>query len=131
MQVITKGMKETEDQLQEKCENWLEIQRIEFVHIPDTMYKFLYSPLINHLISRDRKVYGWLMGVRKLVSKYLLGLPDLILFDKGGKYLAVELKTKTGKVRQGQKNRAKRMPIVVCRSLNEFTETVNKWSDGL
>lgn len=120
-----------EKHLQRICEHYLLVQKIEFFHIPDTLFQFIYSPLINNLISKNRYVYQWLQGVRKLVSKYFLGLPDIIIFDKSGKYLAIELKTKTGKLREAQKKKSQKMDVKLCRDFNTFKSLVNEWRNNL
>jgi hypothetical protein len=120
-------MKETEDQLLQKCEEWLGWERIEYTRIPDSLFRFLFGDKLSYYLSRNTLLYNLLQGVRKQISKYLLGFPDIVIFSMDGRYLACELKTKTGKVRQGQKNKAKKMKIHVIRDFQDFRVLVNNF----
>jgi len=93
----------SEDELQQKCEEWLKEEKIPYIHIGKAIYKDV-----------------------KIRKKYR-GIPDLIIFKKDKKYdkcLLVELKSLRGKTSQGQKNWAGGLNIYLLRSFQDFKELV-------
>ena len=109
---------EPESSLQSQCEELLSFYpNIKVVRVPDAAYRAIFSHSSNVPVF-----------VKKLVSAWLRGIPDLILLRKDGeaycKAVCVELKTAKGKQSQGQKNFAKVVPVIVCRSFEHFEEIV-------
>ncbi len=87
-----KAPKTPESVLQKQCEDYLIIRKVAFVRIPDAVYREVFGR--NNTSHR----------LRGLISSYLKGLPDLTILFQTGRYLAVELKSSSGKMTQGQKN---------------------------
>ncbi|MCD6106803.1 MAG: VRR-NUC domain-containing protein, partial [Caldisericaceae bacterium] len=83
--------KTPESALQKFCEDYLELNGIAYIRIPDHVYSFIFSSSI---------IPVW---IKKLVAAYLAGLPDLTILLKDGRYICVELKSQTGKLRGNQK----------------------------
>ena len=110
------ALKITEDQLQSQCEEYLNIIGLPFIRFPSTLYRKIFGPY-NTLSAQVR---GWL-------STYMKGVPDLTILHPWGRYLCVELKTQRGKLSQGQKGFAKRVPVTVCRSFEGFRDLVDRW----
>lgn len=73
--------------------------------------------------------------LQKIVAEYWRGLPDLIVLKQANeKYCSaccVELKTKKGKLSQGQKNFAKKLPVFVCRSFDDFVKIIDNFIEGV
>jgi len=120
---------EKEATLQDACEMYLHVKDLTFLHIPDGIYKFIFGNILTSIIAKYPRWYGWLQAVRGLISRYLLGMPDLFIFD-GGRYLAIELKTRTGKVRQGQQKIHRKIPVRVIRDFPTFKEVIDEWLDA-
>ena len=99
-----------EETLQSQCEEYLKLQRLPYIRIPDGLLAF---------VARTGQP-----PIKKLVEKYLKGLPDLTIFLPDGKYICVELKSKTGKPTQGQKNFAKIASVYIVRSFDDFCSLV-------
>ena len=113
---IAKPIDKDEARLQTQCEEYLEIQKIPYLHIPNQAFQ----------------------GKRTVASKYLKGWPDLMIFkriihnvvdhltllDEYNYTLFIELKTAKGKVTQGQENRAKMLNVKIVRSLDDFIKAV-------
>jgi len=113
---IAKPIDKDEDRLQAQCEEYLEIQKIPYLHIPNQAFQ----------------------GKRTVASKYLKGWPDLMIFDKGLKsnaginlVLFIELKTAKGKTTQGQTNRMKNLNCQIVRSLDDFIKAVEEFINGI
>lgn len=101
-----------EEVLQSQCEGYLDILRIAFVRIPDRVLQTVRNSRYN--------------GAKKDVSKYLKGLPDLIVLFPDGRYKCIELKRKSGKQSLGQKQfeRTVKGHYYICRSFGEFREII-------
>jgi len=110
-----KAMHETESVLQSQCEEYLNLHKIKYIHIPEMAYKNAYIPA---------------------------GIPDLIIFKPAGTKLIeimagdkyciacfVELKSKKGKVRQSQQKFARQLPVFICRSFDHFIEIINEFEE--
>jgi hypothetical protein len=122
---------EPEDVLQRKCEKYLENKRLTFIHVPDLLFKFLFGKSLANYIKSQYILYSTLQNVRRQISKYFLGFPDLVIFS-GTKYLAVELKKKKGgKVSQGQRNYHELIPVTVIKDFPTFRRTVDEWESNL
>ena len=104
----------TEHQLQRQCEQYLRINNIVFIRVPDAIYKAIFG---NRLIPP---------ATRALISSFIKGLPDLTILLPSGKYICVELKTATGKMSQGQKEFARNIPVTICRTFEEFRKLVDE-----
>jgi len=103
-----KPVDKDEARLQAQCEEWLEICKIDYLHIPNQAFQ----------------------GNRNVASKYLKGWPDFIILtksEKDNRALFIELKTKQGELTQGQKNRMKNLNYFVVRSLDDFVEKVEEF----
>ncbi len=114
----TRARGKSEDSIQGACENILNDIGIRFIHIPDIVYRMC-SP-----ISR-LKVWE-----KSTISKYLKGIPDLVLFLRDGRYICIELKRTDGKQKQGQKTFEKQVGSEnyhLCRSVEGFLEVMQKY----
>lgn len=105
-----------EDDLQAAAERYLQLRRIRYIHIPGKLQKYIWN--------KRSAVPPW---IAKIASDALKSIPDLLLFDPRGRYLAIELKSDTGRLTEGQKAW---LPygLVVCRDIDDFVLIVNKWS---
>jgi len=127
-----KKSKSSHDELQELAEQYCNENGISFLHIPDEMLKFIYAPFLGSALQKNQMLYGWLQNVRKAISEYLLGVPDLILYaQKNGlnTALGVELKTGSGKQRTGQLEFAEKFETIVCRDIESFKEVADKFNN--
>jgi len=117
------NMYKIEAELQTKCEEWLlrqgwvkpgaiaeaastQIIRGIFIHVPNQAFQ-----------SKRRTVVG----------AYLKNLPDLILFHPDGRYFSVELKSKTGERRRGQRAVGNIMQVREEKTFEVFKESVLEW----
>ena len=114
-----KPVNKDEARLQSQCEEYLEIHKIPYLHIPNQAFQ----------------------GKRTVASKYLKGWPDLMIFsyfhfpeDENNfchvpynHALFIELKTAKGKVTQGQENRMKNLNCQIVRSLDDFIKVVEEF----
>ena len=115
-----KAIYDNEAALQRKCEAYLDWMHIGYIRIPDALYRIIFGALSNVTPS-----------LRSLISSFIKGLPDLTILFPDGRYLCVELKTKKGKMSQGQKTFAKKVPqVVIVRSLEDFKELVDNFKSG-
>ena len=105
----SKPIKKDEATLQRQCEELLDWMKIKYIRIPDSLWR------------NKAPIY-----TKKLMSKYLKGLPDLTILFNNGTYLCVELKTKVGTLTQGQKNFAKYIDeLHEIRSFDDFEKLIN------
>jgi len=106
-----------ESDLQKACEQVLDTMRLCYIRIPDTMNSIVFgSPSIP-------------VHVKKMISDITKGVPDLTILFEDGTYLAIELKTDTGKMSIGQKrfrNRIGELNYHVVRSLGDFVRLVSE-----
>ena len=83
-----------ESSLQAQCENYLELMKIDYIRIPDELFRIIFA---HNEVSR--KIPVW---YKALISGFLKGLPDLMLFKRDeipyNKALFIELKTAKGKL---------------------------------
>lgn len=110
-----------ESDLQRQCEEYLEyLPDVVVIRFPDVAYRTIFA-------SRNIPAY-----VKRMIAVYVKGIPDLILLkDRGDKVeaLAVELKTATGKLSQGQKNFGNKVKVNVIRDFDTFVAVVNKFRE--
>jgi len=114
-----KSINANEKALQDRCEEYLQyFPDIAVIRIPDAVYRAIFA---NNFVSAH---------IKKLISKYLKGLPDLILLKKHDSFfckaVCIELKTKKGKQSQGQKHFANKVPVILCRSFEHFQKIVKE-----
>ncbi len=103
------GKKECE--IQKECEGVLNSLGIRFIHIPDIVYR---------MCSRFSKLKVW---EKAEISKYLTGIPDLVIFLNDGRYICVELKKTDGTERKGQKK--------FCKDVGESNYHLARSKEGL
>jgi len=112
--------------IQDQVEGYLNLKGIRFLHIPDVVYRMVGSP----------KVPVWDKAV---ISKYLKGAPDLMIFKKemfsdnvpcdDNSCLILELKRKNGKARDSQKAWHKGLIVHVPQSFEEARTLIDRWSE--
>ena len=109
----------SESELQNLCEEYLQMLGIRYIRIPDQVYGSLFSSAT--------------FRARGLMAAYLKGLPDLTMLFESGKYVCVELKTTCGNLRQGQKHWSSGYVgkfYHVIRTFEEFIELVKRHHHG-
>ena len=118
--------KGSEKSLQEACENYLllngwercglvgnhriDIQGV-FFHVHESAF---------YTIPQDANPYS--------VSNNLKNLPDLMLLRRDGQFKAIELKSKVGRLSRGQRCLSGIIPIVLCRSIEQFEKELKEFS---
>jgi hypothetical protein len=85
-----KGLKECE--IQKGCEDLLNNLQLQYIRIPDSLYSYIFSPASKMPVH-----------LKKLISSFIKGVPDLVILLRDGRYICAELKTASGKLSQGQK----------------------------
>jgi len=106
-----------EDVLQRQCETYLEILIckglvMDYLHIPESMWRGVMT--------------GNSIAAKSECADYMKSWPDLLIFIKDNRYIAVELKTETGKVTHGQRDKLKVLNGKICRSFEEFKSIIDK-----
>lgn len=103
-----------EKDLQAMAENLCLARGIRFFRLPDSLLGYL-----------ARCPDTW---IRVFNSRYLAGLPDLLLFKRNpaGDNIVrfIEIKTEAGKVRQGQEKWHSGMDVRVCRGWEETQKEI-------
>lgn len=115
----TPSAKISEHDLQVQCENYLKLIGLYFIRVPDAIYSSIFG---NRFVHPKTK---------KLISSFIKGVPDLMIFKKDGEYskcLMVELKVGKNKLSQGQLNVARQVPVHVVRDFLTFTKKVNEFN---
>lgn len=121
-----------EEDLQRVLEAWLDIEHINYFRIPDIVYTIFFTR------NQNGKLFGWLaaviklipIGVRNIVGDMFGSFPDLAIFSRGKKYnrvLFLELKSKKGKMSQGQKTFAKLLNVAESRNFEHAQKVVNEF----
>src|SRR6185437_11384201 len=88
----TRKAKVDEKTIQAQCEAYLDSLGIEYLHIP--------AFVLNSAFSFGQTPSGPAMGAMRLAKQYVTGFPDLCIFHPDRKrFIAVELKTEIGKMR--------------------------------
>jgi len=106
-----KASSDPEEILQNQCEEILRIKKVQYIHIPNALFRLKIS---------------W-------INKLFKGLPDLIIFDRGEKFdrvLFVELKRDIGKATGGQKTFARYFHVYIKRSVEDFVELLEEFLGG-
>jgi len=101
--------------LQALCEQYLNVRNVLYFRLPDNLMKWFFgrpgaAPL-HALTECKRYLYGW---------------PDLLVFDQG-RYLAIELKSPTGRLKHEQKRKLRILGGHVIRSFDDFKAVVDSW----
>jgi len=113
-----------ENELQKQCEELLKRLDVPYIRIPET---------ITRLASYNSPIP---IGIKRIISEYFKGLPDLIIFRKDNNSyntaLFVELKSKKGKLSNAQLDWSERLNVHVCYSFEAFVDLLNQFilSDG-
>jgi hypothetical protein len=114
-----------EKDIQAGVESYLIQKQYDFIRVPDAVYRVIFSAMSIPL------------HIKGQISSFLKGLPDLQVVKKYRQYnlsLFIELKTKRGKLSQGQKKFARQLNVVVCRSVDEAIKEIEQFmedKDGL
>lgn len=102
----------SESELQALAEKYLCLRGVRFVHIPSKIQVFIWSGICPIWVGR-------------LASKYLKGIPDLLIFGDSEneirRCLVIELKSKNGTLTTEQKQWNPK----VCRTFDEFKSVVD------
>lgn len=103
--------------LQEHCEAYLDLMGLRYTHVPENLQRYLRQQAPPH--------------IARFASEAFKGVPDLLIFDKldaeeTNTMLAVELKSKTGTLSQGQKNWHKGLNVHIIRSFDTFKELIKR-----
>jgi hypothetical protein len=110
------GFTGKESDFQSLCEQYLEIKNLLYLHIPAKLLESLFrSPVVP-------------VWIKRAVKQYIAHWPDIIIF-RDGRYLAIELKTATGELTHGQKDRLADMGGMVIRDFEDFKKTVDQWEE--
>ncbi len=119
-----KGPKE--EQIQGQVEAYLRLKGIQFLRIPDSVYRMC-SPMSSLPIWQ-----------KKEISQYLRGVPDLLIFKKemlsdevpcvDNSCLMLELKRKGGKAGQAQKQWHRGLMVHVPESFEEAKTLIERWA---
>lgn len=100
--------------LQEQCEQYLELRGLTFIRLPDALYRAVFG---NSVIPPH---------IKRLISACIKGVPDLTILFPDGTYLAIELKSRSGKQTPGQKqfSRNIRDHYHICRDFESFQKLI-------
>lgn len=116
----------TEKQLQKFLEDYLKINKLEYIRIPDWGF-FLLARLLNnkYLSETDKKHIVLLLDILK-------GFPDCKVYKniKNTPYFLgvdIELKTPKGKLNKNQKDKN----FLICKTPEEIINAVNKYKQLL
>lgn len=115
---IAKTPPRKEDELQQSCIMWFGLQWSK------------YRRLIHHSPNEEAHRHG----AQQRALGMQVGFPDIFLAVARGEYhgLFIEMKTKTGKVADTQKDMLFRLSeqgykVAICRSLEAFIKVVNEY----
>lgn len=108
----SKAIKKDEVILQRQCEGLLDWLKVRYIRVPDCIWN-----------------YNVPAYIRQLAANYFKGLPDLTILFNDNTFICVELKTKTGRMTQGQKNFAKYIPVTIIRSFEDFEKLIKSKLD--
>lgn len=113
------GVKESE--IQKAVEMLLDALQLQYIRIPDGAYKMLFGR--SNTMSLNEK------GKAK---RALAGIPDLTILLRDGRYIAIELKSKTGKQSDKQAHFEKRVGsdnYYLCRSVSDVKDVLIKYGE--
>ena len=105
---------QSEKKLQKQCEDFLRINQIKFIRIPDELWRF---------IAQRAPIQ-----TKKILSCALKGVPDITILFKNGSYLCVELKSKSGIQSTGQKQFEKAVTdknYTIIKNFDDFVALVS------
>jgi len=106
-----------EDALQQQCNDYLEIKRIRYIRIPDSVWRWLAYKASEAIKKWFRFIFG--------------GLPDNICIipinEKYNLCLALELKTETGKLHGRQKHWSKELAVQISRSPEDTMRIIDEF----
>ncbi|MEA1998028.1 MAG: hypothetical protein U9N61_01700 [Euryarchaeota archaeon] len=114
-EVDRRGGSQSEKALQEQCETVLDYAHIAYIRIPDSINRFIFG---TNAVSPH---------IKRLISSFTKGVPDINILSKDGKFYCVELKTVKGKLSQGQKTFAKKVGeenFYIIRSVEALQELI-------
>jgi hypothetical protein len=121
-EVDRRGSGYKEKDIQKQCEKVLDYAHIAYIRIPDVLNSIIFAGLKVNVFGRWTTVQVP-THIKKLISAFLKGLPDLTILSKDGRFYCVELKTTIGKLSQGQKT--------FCRMVGEQNFYVIRSVEGL
>jgi len=101
----------SEHKLQKLCEDYLIVNNIAFIRIPDAMYRAVFG------------TPGIPPYIKAMIAEFVRGVPDITILRDNGTYTCVELKTATGKQSTGQKQFERKVSdghYFIVRSFDEF-----------
>lgn len=114
-----RNLMQTEESLQAQCEELLSYYpHLVAIRIPDRVWKLLAGP--------DK----WQRAARAAVSRWLGGMPDLIILARGRPFnacLAVELKVKGRKLRTNQRKWADVITVHRVERFEDFNELLDQF----
>jgi len=111
----SKRMGQPEEHLQQACNQYLELLRARYIHLPKRTTQRLWD-----------KRLGVPAHVAAEASRALKGVPDLIIFGKDGACLLVELKSGKGVLTKEQKEWLG-YGLLVIRDFNSFKAKADAW----
>ena len=106
----------SESELQKLCEDYLIINRISFIRIPDAMYRAVFG------------IPGIPPHIKAMIAEFVRGVPDITILRDNGTYDCIELKTEIGKQSTGQKQFERKVAeghYHIVRSFEEFRKLVD------
>jgi len=106
-----------EDALQKQANDYLELKRIRYIRIPDAIWRWLAYKASEYVKKWFRFIFG--------------GIPDNICIipinDKYNLCLALELKTKTGKLHGKQKHWSKDLAVQISRTPEDTMQIIDEF----
>lgn len=111
------ALKISEHELTAQCEDYLEACGLEYIRIPDALYKTVFA--FGSQIPPQ---------VKAMISTFIKGKPDFTVFHPDGKrFICIELKVGKNEMSQGQETFAKRVPVVVRRLFDDFKKEIDNF----
>lgn len=104
-----------ESELQKLCEDYLIVNNIAFIRIPDAIYRLIFG------------TPGIPTHIKAMIAEFIRGVPDITILRDNGTYTCLELKTDIGKQSTGQKQFERRVAknhYFVVRSFEDFRKIV-------
>jgi hypothetical protein len=113
-----RGPKTPEAEIQDLTEQYLRLLGLPYLHLP--------AYLLNASFGRHQAAAGPVLHAMRAAAESIRGVPDLIIFS-GGRYLALELKSRDGKLTAAQEQWLAWLGGRVCRSFEEAREVIDEW----
>jgi len=110
-----------ESDIQKALDEHLESKGVEFIHIPDIVWKYIKGVYVTG--NAPDVVREWFTGT-------FIGYPDIVAF-KGGKMWSAELKNKNGKLSQQQTKKCLTMGAQVFHNSQDAIKSLDEWIDGV